>query len=785
MSNGYGIDIYGEEFYGYSQPLDYSVAPFSASQTGYGEIGLYWSSPNITTWKYLHLVRSTYGYATDPADGVLLAEFVPGTIQRSYDDAGLDLGVIYYYTMFISIEAPTWSSATTYLANQTVLLNGQYWLSLQNGNTNHTPSVGSTWWVNTQYIPAWYPAGFAATLSIANQGYGSLLYERTPQPYKISTSDTFTNAAVDNAALEHYLNVFGFGLDLEKAAYDSYLLLNDADSVSATSLDILGQELGIETDYLSTPQQRRQRIKNASVNYRLKGQPQSIHNLIAELAGWDSSISYTDNLMLSGDQSAFVHPSYNVWNANTTYFVNNMVQYNGYNYKNLVQSVGTAQAPTGAATSNTWWQVQQQTLDSNNLLLNPSTAGYSTWGLNLLGATGGFQGILTGLPHPTDTTINNWNALEFNQTNNFLTGGQVEITSTSKLSTPNYSNSVNYSIGANVLYTDGRYYTALIPNGPAAVKGVVAPGSNNLVWKPFYYLTTDRPNHVAAGIPIPQTAFWDTVTSYHVGDIIQYQGITYRAANPNKNSAPTGYYYSNLNWTFLEPSEFAFTVSAYFGSLGAVNGYQGSINMLFYDINGTLIANTSPVDPTVTSAGFINRFVYDHTDLQGVAEPGMINNNIAGWTAVPTTANLWRSSYGMAYVDPTLAGTTLYTYIHVNGSGISGTYGLTFVTDYVDTTHKAHGILFGWQNSSNFFYATRKTLYKVTAGVESVLATWTRLQDGDRMFIDTTDGVHTVVYKYARDGAGTLVQLASVANVPGVGAADTGIIHKYSASGAV
>jgi len=89
MSKGYGIDIYGIDFYGYSQPADYSVAPFIASQTGYREITLTWASPNVTTWKSLHLVRSVYGFPATAADGTLIQEITPATIIRSYDDPQL------------------------------------------------------------------------------------------------------------------------------------------------------------------------------------------------------------------------------------------------------------------------------------------------------------------------------------------------------------------------------------------------------------------------------------------------------------------------------------------------------------------------------------------------------------------------------------------------------------------------------------------------------------------------------------------------------------------------
>lgn len=793
MSNGYAIDIYGIPFYGYSQPVDYSVAPFLASQTNYGKITLTWSSPNTTSWKLLHLVRSTYGYPSSAIDGVLLQEIVPGNITKTFDDTGLIPGTIYYYSMFITVEAPAWNSGTTYNLNNQVLFNGTYWASLQNSNTNHTPAAGSAFWTSTAYVPTWYPAGFTATLALANQGYSGLLYNRTPQPYKIATSDTFSNTSVDNKALQDYLSLFGFGLDIMKGTYDSYLQLNNPDVVSAASLDILAQELGLNLDYLATPQQRRQRVKNAAVDYQMKGQTQSIHNLIAELAGWDSSITYGPNMLNTEDQSAFAHPKYDVWNSNTTYFVGNLVQFSGYNYKNLVQSVGLAQAPTGNATSNTWWQPILQTIDAQNFLSNPGTGLFSTWSMVPNGVTAAFNGILAGLPHPTNAAINNWNALAFHQTNNFGSG-YIDVNSTAPIATPNYSNGTNYVVGNFVLATDGFYYQALAINGPGST--VVAPGTNNKVWQAFYYVAGDLPNTIKDGNPLPQFAVWDNVTQYAVGNRVQYFGIIYVATNPNMNFPPTGNYYSNINWTFLQPSEAIYTSSAYHGSLGPGAVYNSDTTPKFYDINGKLLTSYSTATKPLTAYGTVSRFIYDYNDLNGTTDPTMLNVRAIGglsssnWAATPSTATLWRSSYGMAYVDPTLAGTTLYEYLIMSSNQVTNvnTVGITFATDYADTAHKAHGIIIQFIDANNFLYATRKTLYSVVAGVETSLASWTRLLNGDRMLVTSIDGggFNTVVYKYARDGQGTLTTLATVPTPAAFNAGGkVGLIHKYSASGAV
>lgn len=798
MSKGYGIDIYGVDTYGYSQPIDYSVAPFTAEQLNYGEITLRWSTPNVTSWKLLQLVRSVYGYPNTPSDGQVLHEFTPGTMLRSYDDAGLVPGTIYYYTMFISVEAPTWSAATTYNINSQVLYNGLYWSSIQNGNTNNTPAAGSAFWTATDYVPVWYPAGYVASIAVVNSGYGTLIYDRAPQPYKTVTSGIFSNTVVDNEPLLHYISLFGFGLDILKTSYDSYLLLNNPDTISANYLDILGQQLGVQTNYLAAPQQRRQRVKNASVNYRMKGRAQGIHNLVAEIAGWDSDVTSGPNLYNSADASAFVHPTYDIWNENITYFPNQLVQYNGYNYKNLVESVGQAQAPTGTNSSNTWWSVQVQVLDTTTNL-NPETNSYSIWSVFGQGTTtASSTGVLTGLPHPTDTTINNWNALNTVMTNNLGTG-IYDVISNHLLYTPNWASGTNYVVNNYVLYTDGYYYRAVKPSGPGTPYGAVTPGTDQSYWQPFYYTTSDNPNLIRDGIPFTQLPQWNATTEYARGTLVQYKGITYLATVDNINQSPTGYYYSNHYWAFIVTSQNNAIVSSYW-TRDSNNANPATIDaeVRFYDKNGILINNVSTsytgyllsLDPTQ----WVARFVTDYPDLQGTTEPSLINSYDAGgisgfaWTINPTTANLWSTSYGMAHVDQTLAGTTTYIFALLPvGQNSGGRFCVTFASDYIDTAHKTHGLVFAWVDANNFYYVTRQSLWHVSAGTETQLATWTRLSDGDRIVVDAATDIY--VYKYARTGDGTITTLAhSVGTGPGltgVSAYFTGLIQKYSASGAL
>lgn len=796
MSNGYGIDFYGVAFYGYSQPADYSVAPFQAQQSEYGGLTLVWASPNKTPWKMLLLTRSIYGYPSTPADGLELTRITPSSMVRSYDDVGLTPGHIYYYTMFLSLEAPTWSVSGTYSVGQVVLYNNLYWASSTNGNIGNTPSVGSSFWTNTQYQPTWYPAGYTASLVVTNYGYTPHLYDRTPQPYKVTNSDLFANTIVDNPALFHYLSLFGFHLDMTKTEYDLYLQGNNPDVISGTALDFLGKQLGFDTDYVSSPQLRRQRVKNATVNYRLKGTSQSLHNAIAAITGWDSDIIDSINMLHDGDQSEFAHPKYDLWNPATTYFPNQLIQFNGFNYKNLVQSYGIAQQPSGTSSSNTWWQVQQSTtsaaLIDTATLKNPANytptgtngiGGFSTWvpstNSRYNAAHTVENGVVTGLPHPTDSSVQNWNALAFSNSQS-ITTDSIANTNVGIPYTPTWSNSANYVVN-NWVVTAGHVYIAIKPSGPATPYGFVTPGTDDTFWEETFIPVTgfNKVQYLRDGTLLPYITKWDSANTYAIGTQVEYFGIIYQAINTNQNSKPSGYYYSNKDWIYLQPSENLYTTSSYMARLTT----DTSVKPCFVDVQTW--------DSTVTSQSYFDgaynaylaRFDADYADLNGVND-----NTLAAlgrpWTASPSTTNLWRSNYGMASVDQTLAGTTTYVNLRVSDGRSDCVLGITFVTDYVDSAHYGHGILFRYVDANNFWYTTRKTLYKVVAGVETAMATWTRLIDGDRMLV-LAQGSNVSVYKYKRDASNTLVTLVSLIDSALSTATIHGLIQKYSASGAV
>lgn len=814
MSNGYGIDIYGTVTYGYSQPVDFSVAPFIAKQTDYNRISLQWASPNSTTfWKELLVVRSLYGYPSTPADGTVVLTVTPTTVRTNYDDTGLLPGRLYYYTIFIGKDYATWNNITTYNAGDIVTFGANlYWVSQSSSNTGNTPAAGSAFWRNVAYTPTWAPAGYASSLTVTDWSYGNILYNRIPQPYKVSTTEVFSTASTDNEPLHQYMNVMGWGLNTLRTQYESYRFLNDPDVVAASNLDVLGKQLGIKTDYLSSPQARRQRIKNLSVNYRLKGTDISIHNAVAAITGWDSVVTPSKNQMLGSDQAQFTHPLLDKWNASTVYQVGDKIQYQNYNYTCLVRALGVAQAPTGANSSNTWWQVNVSTpaapiLDSAQTLKNPKAyttldPSFSSWQMqwNATPGTGEniLTGVYTGLPHHSDPTIHNWNWLGYRNTLGASWTHNPFAFSVNRVAIAAWSNATNYVVNNYVTY-NSTSWIAIKPSGPGTTYGFITPGTNALFWNSVVLDLVggdpyDPTNWTSDAIPMIQNRIWNPSTQYEAEDRVSYQGIIYQAINDNTNSTPSGYYYSNKNWIYIQPAEYTFTASAYQGRLTTTS----SSNNFYYDIGyffeSDNVAGFPGITPQSTNS-LLARFDGDYTDLNGVND-NTIANTTNPWVASPSTANLWYSSYGMAVVNIGIAGTTAYNFLRMDDTlaRTNKNIWITFGTSFVDSGHRGHGIFFRWQDNNNFWHVTRRALYKVVAGVETAVVTWTPLNDGDRLTVglDTSSSnqIKVDVYQRIIDGDvplnwPTMRNLALIHDATFVSSTQCGLIVKYSASGAV
>lgn len=746
-SSGYGVDIYGTILYGKSQERTYSVEPVLISQTDYGRLSLSWQSPNEDAWRRLRLVRNTDGFPSTPDDGTIVLESSMDSIRTSFEDIGLEQGRIYYYSVFMCQEAPDWIDGTEYDIGDIVINDGAYWFCQSEGNSGHEPFLGSGFWYATTYKPQWFPAGTAAALAVKDQGYTTRLYDRTPQPYKIVTSDLFANTEVDNPMLFKYLSLFGFALNDIKTEYDNLLLLNDTDHVSSANLDKLGKQFGIATDFISSPRLRRSRVRNAATNYRLKGTQQSLYNAIAAVTGWKSDITVGYNKLLGPDQSMFESRKYPEWQSNYRYYQNDFVTFNNYQYKALLPA--TSAQPTGTGTSNASWEVQLNVLEDDTLE-NPSTRGLSTWNGGFFGPAGVYSGEffqIHGVQSPLGGTNFNVNAMAYRIASGSPIVGITGLQSVSRIIASPWSNATNYKI-TEYATRDVWYYRALKPSGPGTVYGPITPGTNDAFWKIETWI--DGP--IAAGkaqfvkdtIPLPFDDTWNSVFEFKEGAEVQYNGKIYIALRDTVNDPPTGAYTSNLVWQYDRPAEHAYTSSHYSRRLVSATNVQANSNIIWYDENGTeMLQSRLPAAPTQ----FV-RFDSDYVNLNGNTD----NQLALPWVGVPVSTTLWESVYGQARVNPeafqALGSKPKYTYIHLADTRDNGVLAFTYGADYEDTTNYENGVLFR-RTGTNFWFMTRTRLVLYNGGVETVKATWPRISDWDRVRITVLNN-RVTVEKYFR-----------------------------------
>lgn len=781
-STGYGVDIYGTILYGRSQERSLSVEPVLISQTDYGRLSLSWQSPNEESWRRLRLVRNTDGFPSHPDDGTVVLETTVEAVRTSFDDIGLAQGYIYYYSVFMSQEAPEWDNTppTEYPVGAIVTNDGAYWLCISEGNSGHEPVVGSGFWVATTYKPIWYPAGNAAALAIKDQGYSIRLYDRSPQPYKTVTSDLFANVSVDNPYFLKYLSLFGFALNDMKTEYDNLLLVNDTDFVSAANLDKLGAQFGLTTDYISSPRLRRSRVRNVSVNYRLKGTEQGLYNAIASVTGWKSDISTGHNLMLSPDQAMFESRKYPEWRQNYAYFVNDFVTYNGYQYKNILDS--QSNPPTGTGTSNVNWEVQLNVVD-NVTLRNPSTQGISTWGNGFFGPAGTYTPEFTqlhGVVNPLNASDNSVNAMGYRVTSGTpLANANVGVTSSIRISTPAWSALNNYVVGNYVDIASVTAYRALKPSGPGTIYGPITPGTNAAFWDAetqFIGVTYGNGQYYKDAVPLPQVRYWNSVFLFAEGEEAQLNGRIYIALSDNVNKTPTGTYASNVYWQYDRVAEQAYTASHYSRRLVSASNVQaGSVITWFDKDGGELFDTRRPATPTQYA-----QFDTDYPNLNGNTD----NLLALPWVGVPAATTLWESVYGQARVNPeqfqALGSKPKYTYIHLADTRDSGVLAFTFGLDYEDNVNFEHGVMFR-RTGTNFWFLTRTRLVLYNGGVETVKATWSPVKDWDRIRVTITS-TRILVEKYFRPGtANTLILLADVNDATlGTPVSGYGIIQRYA-----
>ena len=650
----FGIDKYGQSVYGYTTPPAYSADPFTAQPSDYSSISLAWTRPQgtILAWR---LVKNMQGFPADQDDGVILADSTSGYPGSSYLDISVTPGRYHYYALYVLVN----QSADT--------------------------------WIN---------AGVTGCLMVYSYGFGNTMLNLIPAFY-INLSDNNDELEVDptgNLYLNSFMNVFGWGMDYLKTQYDTYLNFNNSEFIPLNNLYSLAEELGMDINPAISPATLRKAVYYNAIVNKSKGTLTGIQEEISALTGWFANLTLGPNLMLNNDQSYFADPSYPTWSPYITYAINEIVQYQNYNYI-CISTANYGHPPTGIDTNNTWWDAEVSIADATTLA-NSVTGGIGTWeGIyavtpNTVLPSGGIT-ELTGITDPIDDSINNFNGLEV--INNNSTTSDLWLRSVSR--------------------TAAEIPTANSPDNSQAI---------------------------GDGIPVPYTqaiASWSADIFYAPQEIVTYSSQPFIALRENLNSVPP---YatpgaSSEDWAPLGfDTRFRFATSAYIkgSALVAVPFVE------WYDSSGNFIirvfARNSGTNPSLPAGIAYDSFVTGAGEL------------LSSYSNTDDGNYEWITALGDFTITPFANGSVIpssesaRSIATINTGTANCQVGLTFVS--TPTSGMSTGLLLRSASTTSYLRADMTQLIENNGGTITTLGTYSSpCSIGDRILVQMNGSSVTVL----------------------------------------
>ncbi|MER5754300.1 phage tail protein [Streptomyces sp. NPDC002088] len=633
----YGVSKYGLAKYGTDIRAEFDVSPFTATPADYSTVLLDWTAP-AGSWDTLRLLRNRYGWAVNENDGeILLNQTHKAT---SFVDKDVTGGHWQYYTIFIQAS-------------------GQ-----------------------------WSRAGTVACLMPKDNGYTDLLYSLLPEHYKVDVAAgniVSDDSNTLNPYLRPFLSIFAFGFDMVKSYYDSNRYTNDAMRTRFDNIAQLATQFGVQYEASTPAYLFRQRVRDAATLGRQKGTLEQIRSIISETTGYDADLRIGYNLMLSDDQADFDHPSFPQWDAGVNYAAGDSVGFGAYLYKaGSSGAYGASQAPTGTATSNSYWTVVQYGTDSTLVDANGLVAGWEQVSFTT-GVTPGTGGVLVGIgvQNPTNPDDKAGNALWVRNTNS---------------------------------------------------GGVVATMGVRSVGRVSGQSSMDPQQPVLYGIPLPYTwQAWDDDVYYQPGDMVIYHGRVYQALTASLNVTPPDTPTANTQWTPLGYDErVQMCLSGY---AQAYSGEQVNVYPFveYYDAHGALI--TSLYSDALPAYTVLDSFTQGWSDWTARTS----DLGAASWTE---TVGQWTSGgYGGGCAYPVGATASIAT----TPGHADGTVSATFLTRPSGALNQA--VVFRLQDSSNYWRASRTGLHRVESGSWVATYSYSQtFLDGDRITVEYS-GSNITVYR--------------------------------------
>lgn len=339
----YGITAYGTDVYGLGRPTDYVLPSFTASAVNYSTIRVSWAKPSGTIFRY-RLLANRYGYPVTETDGSILIDSGAYPGNAYYDSATIP-GSYQHYGFYVALDP------------------------------------AATIWVRSGMTGCLTPADFASR---------QWLTEKLPAHFKyLFNGGELTGDASGNSYLTQFLSILGWGFDYLQTQYGMLAQhLNDPENIPVNDLLNLAAQVGLSYSPSTPAYTIRKGVKYQAVNSREHGTVTGLAGEITIRTGWGADIQAGPNILLNTDQSTFINPVFEPWDAHRYYAVGECVwtgtptnsrvwSGTGWWYQCLVANQG--QPPPGSGGNSTYWQALNNTADFLQTLTNPKTSSPSTW----------------------------------------------------------------------------------------------------------------------------------------------------------------------------------------------------------------------------------------------------------------------------------------------------------------------------------------------------------------------------------------------------------------------
>lgn len=309
MAN-YGNAVYGISKYGVSPLLAYSVEPMALLVTNFHESYVYWKTPTGNYTK-VRLVRNQNSYPETSEDGVIVYEAATTALAKTvFNDGGgvedlastpaIVSGKPIYYKLFLFTDAMSWVDAG---------------------------SVGGV-----------VPGDHQTAEKILNF-----------LPRVFTSVEQSPLSPVDyNSALATFINAYGFDLDEALTYLD--LLLPDHSRVSTVDsiLPLEVANFGLTREPGLPVKNQKQLIRESVFMYNNKGTIKGLGTYIESLTGYAPTLTVSQNLILTPQDSTFYKSTGNWVATNTSTFAASTEQVPPTNTNNIDLTYTCKIVATGA-----------------------------------------------------------------------------------------------------------------------------------------------------------------------------------------------------------------------------------------------------------------------------------------------------------------------------------------------------------------------------------------------------------------------------------------------------